>query len=334
MTASPQNPVYTVYIISGGTKYDVTSALVAVDRSEKQKQMAQSVTIQLMNVKVGNTWLTSIVQVRDRVYVYANDGSKNEEVFRGYVWTRNYTSSGDERALQLKCFDNLIYLQESEESLFFASGKSTKDVCQSICNDWGIKLQYSYESITHSKLVLRGALADIFTADILDLVKKRKGTKYVILSDKDTMYIKPVGSNSTIYHFIGEKNVVKTSSECTMDGMITKVVIHGKADSNEREPVEATVSGDTGKYGTLQKIVNRSENTSLADAKKEARETIDEFGAPKWEHQLWGPDVPWIRKGDKVYVEAGDIIGYYIVTGIDRSIDNKKKEMTLTVEKP
>lgn len=334
MTATKQNPTYTVYIVSGDTKYDVTPALVALDRTEKQGQMAQSLTIQLMNVRVGNDWLTSLINVRDRVLVYANDGERNEEVYRGYIWTRPYKSSSTDRALQLRCYDNLIYLQESQESLFYASGKSTKDVCASICEKWGVNLVYGYESITHSKLVLRGALSDIFTEDILDLVKKRTGKKYTILSDKDTMHIKTVGSNATVYHFIAGQNVIEASSECTMDGMITKVVILGKSDSDEREPVEATVSGNTSKYGTLQKIVSRSENTSLADTKKEAQEEIDEKGTPKWEYKIVATDVPWIRKGDKVYVSAGDIVGYLIVTGIDRTIDNRKKEMTMTLEKP
>lgn len=332
--ATKHNPAYTVYVVSGSTKYDITPALISVGRSEKKKQMAQSVTIQLADAKVGSERLSALLKVRDRVFVHANDGSKNDEVWRGYLWTRSYKGSINDRVLQFKCYDNLIYLQESEESLFFASGKATKDVCQSVCDKWGIKLNYSYESIEHTKLVLRGYLSDIFTEDILDLVKDRTGTKYVILSDKDIMYIKPVGSNDTIYHFIAGQNIIQMSSECTMDGMTTKVVIVGKADSDDREPVEATVTGQTSTYGTLQKIISRSENTSLADAKKEAQEIIDEDGKPKWEYQLTAPDIPWIRLGDKVYVNAGDFTGYLIVTGIDRDCDNKKKEMTLTMEKP
>lgn len=334
-TASQQNPVYTVYIIAAGTgvKYDVTPALVALDRSERKKQIAQSVTIQLRNVLVEDTWLSGLINVRDRVYVYANDGSRHEEVFRGYVWTRTYKSSSTNWELKLKCYDNLIYMQESEESLFFASGKSTKYICGYICDKWGIKLEYSYESITHSKQALRGHLSDIFTADILDLVKTRTGKKYVIQSIEDVMHIKTVGSNSTVYQFLSGKNAIQTTSECTMDDMVTKVVIVGKADDDDRRPVEATVSGETDKYGTLQKIVNRDENTSLADAKKEAQEIIDESGSPTWEDELTAPDIPWIRVGDMIYVHTGDIKGYRIVTGISRSIDSKSNKMILTLER-
>lgn len=334
MAASVGKPEYTAYIIAGGTKYNITPAIENIDISDREKQFARCVTIQVMNQKVNGTWLTSLLGVRNRVFLYANDGSKNGEVFRGYVWDRGYQSSISDRTLQLKCYDNLIYMQESDHSAYFSSGKSTESVCKALCDDWGVKLEYSYESITHTKLPLRGNLSDIFTADILDLVKDRTGKKYAILSEKDVMQIKGVGTNSTIYHFIAGQNAVQTSSACTMDGMKTKVIILGKADDNDRRPIEATVSGDTAKYGTLQTTINRDENTSLADAKKEAQSIIDEDGKPKWEYELHATDIPWIRKGDKVRVDAGDMTGYYIVTAIDRTISLKQREMILTLEAP
>ena len=325
---------YKVSVISGGTKYNITPAIESIDISDQKKQIAKRVTIQMMNTKVGDKWLTDLLTVPNRVFMHASDGTKEDEVFRGFVWACAYKSSQTDRTFQLTNYDNLIYFQESDHSTYFSSGKSTKDVCTSLCKDWGVKLEYAYDSITHSKLPLRGNLADIITADLLDLVKDRTGKKYVILSEKDVVQIKPVGSNSTIYHFKAGQNAIQTSSVCTMDGMVTKVIILGKADDNERVPIEATVSGDTAKYGTLQETISRSENTSLADAKKEAQSIIDEKGKPKWEFELRAADIPWIRKGDKVYVNAGDMSGYYIVIGIERTIAGKEREMTLDLEKP
>ena len=279
---SQQKPAYSVYIVSGSTKYNVTKAILSIDRSEPEGQIAQRVMLNLANVKVGDTLLSGLLKARDRVFVYANDNGKEKEVFRGFLWTRARIDSLSEKEVRYTCYDNLIYFQESEDSLYFSSGKSTKDVMESICEKWGIKLQYSYDSITHTKMPLRGYLADIFTEDILDLVKKRTKKKYVILSEQDTMVVKPAGSNTTIYHFDAGKNTTRTASGWTMDGIITKVVIVGKADDNDREPVEATVTGKTGEYGTVQRIQRRSENTTVEDAKIEAKYTIDENGEPKW----------------------------------------------------
>ena len=336
MTATLQRPVYTVYIISDDIKYNVTAALISLERTEADSQIAQKVTLHLMNIMVDGTWLVGLLKPRNRVYVYANDGETNAEVFRGYLWTRVYNSSTSDRELTYTCYDHLIYFQESEDTFFFAEGANTKDVFQEICDKWEVKLDYTYETISHKKLPLKGAMYDFFTADILDLVKKKTGKKYAIISDKDTMYIKTVGSNTKIYHFLAGKNVSSVKSGWTMDGMVTQVVILGKADEDsECEPVEAIVSGDTATYGTLQKLESISENTDLEEAKEDAQYIIDEKGKPKWEYVMTAPDIPWIREGDKVYLDAGEVVeSYLIVTNIDRSYTNKKCEMILTMEDP
>ena len=330
MNASQMAPTYSFYIVSGDTKYDVTPVTIGHDRAEDEAKVAQSVNIQLMDTKMGDSWLSDLIKPRSRLYIYANDGSKKEEVFRGFLWTRKREESSTDRELSYKCYDNLIYFQESKESAYFTSGKSTKNVLSSLCDKWGIQLNYSYESITHSKLVLRGKLSDIFTSDVLDLVKQRTGTRYVVRSEKDVVCVRPAGSNTTVYHFTGQ-NVTQTASGWTMDGMVTKVVILGKADDAERQPVEAIVDGDTDEYGTLQDIIDRNDNTTLSDAKTEAQNILKEKGKPKWEYELRTMDIPWICKGDRVHVDAAGMNGYKIVTAIDRSVDSQKNEMTLSL---
>ena len=332
MKASRKNPIYTAYIVSGTTKYNISSVVTSYDFSDEKKQMAQRVTIELVNIKVGGTRLSKLLKVRDRVYVYADDGERSEEVFRGYIWTRSSKDQLSGKELTLKCYDNLIYFQESEESEYFSSGKTTEAISAALCAKWGVKLEYTYSSITHSKMALRGTLSDLFTADILDPVKKQTGKKYVIRSEKDVMKILPVGANTTIYTIRVKDNAAGLSEESTMDGMTTKIIILGKADGEDRRPVEATVSGDTAQYGTLQKIVTLDSNTTVEKAKKEAETTIAEEGKPKSEYAANSPDIPWIRKGDKVKVEGPDWNKHFIVVDIDREIKKDAKTMTLTLE--
>lgn len=333
MKASIDNPVYTVSAVANGVKYNLTPVLESITLTDRENQIAQSATIKISNQQIGNSWLSSLLEVRSRVYITADDGEKKEEVFRGFIWSRPYQSQNTGKMLTLRCYDHLIYFQESEESEFFASGKSTKDVISSLCSKWGVKLEYSYGSITHGKLALRGTLSDVMTDDVLELAKDRLGKKYVIRSEKDVVKVMYTGQNKLVYHIKAKQNAISTSSEVTMDGMVTKVVILGKENDDKRQPVEATVSGNTSKYGTLQKIIDRDEDTSLSDAKKEAQSILDEKGKPKWEATIVAVDIPWIRKGDKVKAAAGDLTQEYIVLGVDHDISNRSKTMSLTVEK-
>ena len=334
MKASLDNPVYTVYLVDGDTKYNITPTVINIDFSDQDKQIAQAVTLTITNIKASGTTMANLNKVRQRIFINADDGTQKGEVFRGWHWTRYLEAATTGQEITIKCYDNLIYFQESEDSRYFSSGRKTDDVMQTICNDWGIKLSYSYSTITHSKLVLRGTLSDIFKSDILDKVKERTGKKYVVTSQKDVMYVKPVGTNTPVYNITAKSNAVSTRMEQSMDGMVTKVVILGKAeDDSDKLPVVATVAGDTSTYGTLQKLQDKDEDTSLADAKKEAQNVTKEKGTPSWVYEVRSTDIPWIRKGDKVHVEAGGMKGDFIAISIDRSISNQAKQMTLTLNK-
>lgn len=334
MEASKQNPRYTVYIISGSKKYNVTPAVTSLDRSESEGQISQRVIVQLTNVKVDGVWLSDILKPIDRLYIYANDGSTEDEVFRGFLWGGNYKTAISTRKLKVTAYDHLIYLQQSEATYYFSPRKSTKDIVSYICKEWNIALNYDYNEMTHPKMPLKGKLYEILTADILDQVMRHTGDKYVVLSTKDTMHIKLYGTNTTIYQFHNGKNVTSTSAGWTMDGVVTQVAIVGKTGDNDYETSIETITGDTKKYGTLQKVISCDDVTNLLwRARVEAKNIIAANDKPVWEGEINGPDIPWIRKGDKVYVNAGDFKGHYLyVKSVSRTSDMKNSKMTLELE--
>ena len=333
MSASVENPKYTVYIITSSKRYNVTNALISLDISEPEGQMAVSVSLNLYDADVNGSKLSDLIFLRNRVVVLADDGKKSATVFTGYVWDISPKETLVDAEFTVKCYDNLIYWQESEDSDFFPEGKSTKDIVKSIATKWGIGLTYEYESITHEKLVLRGFIADFMTGDLLDTVKNRTRKKYIIRSHADRVIIRPVGSNETIYKIKAENNAIECRSYVSLNGMITKVVILGTESDDSLTPVEGSYSNGTHNFGTLQKIISTGESMTLEEAKKEALNIINENSYPKWEYDISAADIPWIRKGDKVHVEIGKLKGYFIVKGIGREISNRTKTMTLTVVK-
>lgn len=324
---------YKVVIITNGTtKYNVTDALLKLTLHENEGELAQRVELALANIQVNGQYLTGIIKVRDRVFIYAQDGERNEEVFRGYIWTRDYTSSRQKK-IQLTCYDNLIFFQESEDYKFFSEGYDTKTVCGSICSSWAVKLNYDYESIVHPQLALRGTLSNIFTSDLLDKVKQQTGKRYVMRSTQDKVEILHVGLNKTQYKLLRNEggNVLETSSNSTLNGVVTKVVILD-SEGEDKQSIQKIIWSHYGiMYGNLQKVLSVSEESDLADTEKEARQIIKDHGTPKNKFSVTAVNIPWIRKGDKVYVSAGDMSGWFIVTGITHY--GNDKTMRLEAEK-
>lgn len=329
---SKDNPHYRVTVLnSSGNKYEITGALKELVLDEQENGIAQRVKLTIMQAKHDGKYLTSLINVHDRLYVYANTGSGSKEVFRGYVWKDVYEKS-DTKEITLTAYDRLIYLKETEEYKFYSSGKSTKSIFQDICNAKGIKLKYNHSSIKHGKLVIKGSLADAFDSDLLEEVRKKTGKRGVIRSTQGNLEVFTEGKgNSTIYKLYHgtNGNLLKTKHTVSLDGITTKVTIMGYAKTDTKAPIKATVKGNTSKYGTIQKTIYASESDKLADLKKEANQIIKDDGKPKTEVSAVAVDNPWIRKGDTVYLDDGYKAGYAYVKSIEHDAQNKIMSMEL-----
>ena len=131
-----ESPKYTVIIIDGDTTYYINPMLISIELSENENEMAQKAVLTVDNIQINNVWSTSIFHVRQRVFIYADDGVNKDEVFRGYIWETGYTSSNTTRDFVLTCYDDLVFLIKSEDYVYMSSGKETKDIFEKIGEDF------------------------------------------------------------------------------------------------------------------------------------------------------------------------------------------------------
>lgn len=335
MAASMNHPEYTAQIKSGGSNHRLESVTTDLVISHEEKDFAKKVTISIVNVKVGKKWLHSIIKLRDLIYVYANTGSGNKEVFRGYVWERRFITTANQRELRLTCYDRLIYLQNSHDNFLLKKGERTQDAINRLCKAWGVKVNYSYASIQNKKTPYRNqALSDIIIS-IVKKAKKQAGTNPVISCSQGTMQISKEGSNTTIYKIDKNENAIGTEDIQTMDGMVTKVkIVKAQTKKNKdtgQYTTVANVKGDTSKYGTLQEVLEKGSDEKMTDVKKEAKNIINKKGKPQHQIYVTAVDNPWVNKGDKVQIDAAHLNNYYIVKGIEHDATNHS--MTMEVKK-
>ena len=331
MEKSAKLPKYTVVAVDAkGTEYRLKNVTSDLSIEEPKSGIATKVQFSCVNVKVETGYLFDYLKLGMLLFVYADDGEKNGLVMCGILWDRKYKAEG-EKEISITGYTNLIYFQKSKGCYYFSAGKKTDAIIKSICGDWGISCKYEYDSITHPKLPLNNKeIANMFI-EVLDAVKKQTGSKYVIRSEKNVLQVKKYGSNSEIYQFNSKKSLLNLSIEESLDDVVTKVIVVGKEDDNERVPVEATVTGSNIKqYGTIQDIVHRDEGTTLATSKTEANELLKEKGTVKPAYSFSVIDVPWVHKGDMIQINTADVKGYFYVLSVSHNAKNKK--MNLVVE--
>lgn len=273
---------------------------------------------------------SDIVKPGCLVMVYADCGNMKGEVARGYVSKWKPVLSNSKAKFEVKAYDELYNLQKSQELIYYSSGAGTKTVLMQIFSDWGIPVaKYDGPNVSHGKLAYKTEMLSDVIVKVLDDARKRGGGKAFVRADKGKVSVLRWGGNDPIYAFT-VKTTKEVSHSISTENMITRVKVIGKEEKDGKPPVEAVVNGKT-EFGIRQKIYTRGSDETVAEAQKAAQEIIDEDGKEKNEITVQGPDVPFIKRGDKVHIKSGTLNGFYFVKGIRHNAE--AGSMTMDVAK-
>lgn len=311
--------------LSNGKIANLTNVKQEMTWSEASGELASRASITFANVQTDEGLVTALLKLCTRIVIYAN----GTMVFDGIVWDYSYTSALN-KELTVLCYDKMIYLTKSKEHYFYPAGKSTEAIMKDICSRWGINLKYEASSITHAKTCFKNTAISDNILTLKEEADKKLKKKSVLRFENNQLRVMNRGSNKDVYIFHAKKNVESTDYRITMDNLVTKVVVMGKEDKEGRAAVKATLTGKT-QFGTLQEVVYIDGDSTLAEAKKDAQAILDEKGNPTETMYVDCVDVPWIRKGDKVKIEAGNLLGYFYVKGITHNCS--KLTMRMEVER-
>jgi hypothetical protein len=312
-------------ITETGATYILTETTTELSWEDKENELAQQAELTLANFKPGAEFLIDMAKLNCGIRIYADWSGERSLMFDGNIWDWHYTSAQD-KDLKITAYDPLIRLQQSEDNGYYPSA-DTKLIIQAICSKWGVPLNYTWTSVSYTGKALQTQHLGDMIIGLLNDAQNKTSSKYVVLFRDGELQILERGNNASIYEFTGE-NVVSTSDHLSLRDLITKIKIIGKTDSNGRAPVEAVVEGRT-EFGILQEVLSRDSDKTLADAKAEADALMKEKGQPSEEISVTAVDLPFLRKGDKVKVDAGNLLGYFYVTGVSHNATNKTMTMRL-----
>ena len=322
---------YKVVIVDSKKKrYNITDYIQSLSWEENENEISSRITFDTRNDKTSKGYLSAMIKLGCLVLVYAKHGNqKYKEVARGEVVSWNPVKQSSSRNFKCTCYDQLYNLQKSQDNFFFKSGTSTKSRIKRVFTKWKIPIgKYDGPNKKHGKKKYQNQYLSDILLGILDDAVKKGGKKSVIRMEKGKVSIVPQGSNSDVYVFQGNNTKVISRNKSTAD-LVTRVKIIGKSKEGGKNKVVATLNGLT-QYGVRQRIYTRSSDESVKEAKKAAQEILNDSGVIKKEVTVQSPDVPYIRKGDFVYMNAGALKGYYVVLGIQH--DASTFSMSMDIE--
>lgn len=316
---------YVVAILSDGRSVKMENIAENIAWEENEKELSVRLNLTLRDIPYESGRISSVLSLCTIIYLYADWGSGQQEVFRGTIWEWEHSQIEND-SIVLTCYDLLFYLQKSTDSKYYPKGRTTKAIISDIFNSWSIQMgEYTAPDVEHQKILYKSKSVSTMLTETLDDARKLGGAKSIIRANKGKVDVIKRGSNSNIYGFTAESNLTTSSDKYSMTSLVTRVVVVGKDDSNGRPKVEATIDGKT-EYGILQQYVNMG-SSSLADAKKEANERLSDNGKPSRTITLQSADLPCVRKGDLIHAKAGRLEGYFYVKGVSHNATNMSMRM-------
>lgn len=308
-----------VAVLESGTQLDISRATENLGWEEGEREMSMRLSLVIQNAQYRGQHLSQLIKPGCIIAVTADWGDGTEEVARGTIQNWEPGNSGSSDTLSVLAYDELFLLQKSQDNRYITAGTSTKAAISALFGEWGIPMEeYTGPDMSHAKTLYKNEyLSDIIT-DLLDTAVKQGGPKYVVRAAKGAVSILKLGSNEIVYHFDEDTTLEVTRDAISTQELITRVKIVGKEDADHRQSVEAVIDGMT-EFGIRQRIYNRKEDDSLAAAKAEAQKIMDEHGEPETTITFQAPDVPTIRKGDKIHAVTRMRNGNFIIKSIQHN---------------
>jgi hypothetical protein len=318
-----------------GRLFDLNTAILGLQWCEYAGELAQRATVTVANMAMLGTWFMGIAKINCIVRIYGKWNGQKEKslLFEGTVWDWHYTSA-TEKVLEITAYDMAIRLLRSKEHCFYPEGMTTQAIIGDICKRWGIPFSYQWgQSLVHGKKLFCGkkTLADMIYS-LLNEVQRQTGERYVLYYRDNELQIRAFGTNNEVY-LLDRDVTASTSHIMTMNNILTRVKVIGRQDKEGRSPIEAIVDGDT-RFGVMQEIIRRDSSKTIDEAINEANETLRQRGKPQRDINWQGGDLPFLRKGDRVQLEAGDLIGSFFVEGVGHCGRTRSMSLTLSYDLP
>ncbi|RIJ63600.1 hypothetical protein [Rummeliibacillus sp. POC4] len=320
-----------------GNKLDVTDLILSATHEEMKDEMAARLKLTFKDIKRDGAWVHNHVFLSKRLVLQATDGDGWKEIFRGSIYS--WESVSENRTVNITAYDPLYATMQSEEHYYFTKGMTASSSIKQIASETGIPLgDISGPNVALAKKIYKGKIGETI-AKRLEESKEKGAGNFITLSTKGKLEVVKEGSNKIVYELL--KDTLESSSDKrTIESLVTKVKIYGNESKKTRPKVETTVTGKT-EFGTLQKILFKSSFENMGDAKNAANDLLKENGKPVVTMPVVHPDIPWLRKGDKIKIAAGTVSAKNkkgeqitidcIVESVSR--DLKSRKMTLKIKK-
>ena len=322
----------TIAITPDGLQLDLSDITHALGWSEGEKELSAKITLKLANAAFQEKNISELVVPFTPIIIYADMGAGMQEICRGTVQKWSLHETNGEFYLQIEAADEVQALRKNQDEFYFTDGHTSTAILGEILSKWGVPHEISLQETTHSKKVYRKKYLIDMIQDVLQDIKEKGGGVYFVRAKGGVVEIIPRGTNETVFHFDISDNLIRTEESFDVSKLVTRVQVVGKLKDEGHQKIESTIDGKTN-LGVRQIIYERSDKTSLEEAETAAKKILEEQGDAKHEVSIEAPDIPTMRKGDRIRVRSSTGEGYFFIKSIRHNAATQKMTLELDEDK-
>lgn len=223
-----------ISVTSGSSVIDITQLVTAAEWSGSLSEVARKLTFGIVTSPTDKMLPSVSINLGDMIML-----ESDTELFRGYVFTRSKSHSGD--AIEVLAYDGLIYLSKSKAP-YNISKLSPDQIATKICNELGVPIgQLASTGTSFSSFFENESYYEIIKAAYAS-ASAITGKTYKIKMIAGKLSVIEVGITETMVAAIHDS----TFSE-SIENLVTKVKLLNESGKQVRE----IASNDTARYGTI-----------------------------------------------------------------------------------
>ena len=322
-----------VAVTPDGQQLDLTDITHGLGWREGEKELSAKITLKLANADYGGKNVSELVQPFTPLIIYASMGGSFEEVIRGTIQKWGTRETNGELFLNIEAADEVQTLRRNQDHFYFTADHSSSAIINEIFGKWGVPFESQVEDVTHAKKVYNKKYLIDMIEDVLTDIKEKGGEFYFVRAKGGVIQIIPRGTNEITYHFDIEDNLIRVEEDFDVSSIVTRVLVVAKGKEEGHQSIEATVDGKID-LGVRQVIYERGNKTTLEEAQKAAEKILKEQGDAKHDVSIEAPDIPTLRKGDRIRVRGSNEQDmYYFVKSIRHNAASQRMTLELDEDK-
>lgn len=332
-----------VLVLPNADVMSLASVMQGLNWEEQPGELASRLTLQVANVETSSGKLHQDLSPGARLALRVDWGDGQRVLFLGVVEDWEYTDQGLE-TLTVTAYDDLFAFASSEDEYLVAAETPASDTLRQMLSDWGLTLgEFVAPGTPLPKMRLDGELGNSVMTILTEIFFAPNGGEYFVRAryegGRNVIDCIPPGHTEVVY--IATPDVVSAfgDKQSTKD-LVTQVHLLGHLGSTKdvgvpaesedadnaatRGRIDHVVSSDlAASWGRRRRLVKGQENDTIEKLKAEGDRILARNGAPQRTRTVTLPDIPYLRKGDKLSISVGTVNGEFFVTGVSHDADNR-----------